>query len=298
MIHDVVRLTCKRPQHISRVCEKLGISTKELTQIVDQARPQYPNVILKRGWIYTAVKPEGGPEQVFGTAKTGRYHVTVISDIHAGSSHYASHKLDKFLKFSSTEYTVSCGDNVDGNKEVLIRDQKYHGFDDQIEDFSRILRKHKTTYIGITGNHDGYFSESSGFDAGRVLSSRLKEDGVDWRHLGTCLGHAKIYGARWELWHPMGGTSSRNALRRLLNARVEGMLYACDILGVGHFHRHTTVKTFPENVYAFTCPTFQEKKSEFGNRITSPWDIGGLIVSYTIDAKGRCKEVSSEYVEV
>lgn len=239
-----------------------------------------------------------------GAATPGRYRVAHVTDIHHGSKFCDCKALLDFLKVANARCSaiVVTGDVIDGQKARLTHEQRAVGADDQTDEAVEVWTAAKLTIpvVACGGNHDGYAYAATGIDAGKVMGERMREAGVDWRYLGQCLGRAIIHGAKWELWHPMGAGSTRNAVRRILNARAEA--YEPDdrphILAIGHYHRHTSVLAYPENVYCVSGGTFQRKGSEFSNRITNGWDVGASIVSYTVHDDGSVGEFAVEFFPV
>lgn len=299
MIDLIVHLTCKRAAPIDRLCERLGTSRAELLKEIKEARKAGAVINVTDGYVFTRVAV--GPEKVvhIGETKPKRHHVAHVTDIHFGSKYCDREAL---LSFLHTAWDLGCrsvactGDVLDGMKDVLLLEQRAIGFDPQASEAVETLKKAPPfSWAAIDGNHDGYFSNAIGFVSGRLLETRMREAGIDWHFAGVCLGHAVVHGAKWELWHPHGGASTRNALRRTLNERAEALEYHVDILAMGHFHKYTAIPTFPEHVFGLAGGTFQRKRSEFGNRITRPWDVGASIVSYDVDAKGRVWDVAAEF---
>lgn len=239
-----------------------------------------------------------------GETRPGRYRVAHVTDIHHGSKFCDCKALLDFLRIANERCSaiVVTGDVIDGQKACLTYEQRAVGADDQTDEAVEVWTAARLTIpvVACGGNHDGYAYAATGIDHGRVLAERMREAGVDWRYLGQCLGRAIIHGAKWELWHPMGAGSTRNAVRRILNARAESYEVADrpNILAIGHYHRHTSVLAYPENVYCVSGGTFQRKGSEFSNRITNGWDVGASIVSYTVHPDGSVGEFAVEFFPV
>jgi predicted phosphodiesterase len=299
-IQDVVRLTSRKPLPIGVLCERLMVTRKELLAEVREARAAGAQIELVDGYIGTRVRVGGGETVVLGDAKPGRKLVAHVSDLHAGSRYFDREALLGFLHHAwdrGARVLVNSGDNLDGHKDVLLLEQRAVGFDAQAEELVEVWRKAPPfKVVAIDGNHDGYHSNACGFVSGKLLEARMREAKISWTFAGVCLGRAVVHGARWMMWHPHGGASTRNALRRILNARIEAMPEPLDVLVMGHFHKFSSVPSYPEGVFGFSSGTFQRKGSEFANRISNPWDIGGVLVSYDIDAKGRASHTAAEFV--
>lgn len=309
MIHDglrdgtidqIVRLTCRQSVPIAHLCGRLGLSKKQVREHIKTAIRQGFRVQIADGFVTSKVALGAVEPVVLGKATVGRYHVAHATDFHFGSRHCEEKKLVEFLREAwarGCRVAMCTGDILDGNKSALLPDQDYVGFDHQAaRAVQTIQRAPPFKWVAIDGNHDGYFSASGGFVSGQVLESRMRAAGIDWTFAGVCLGRAVIHGARWQLWHPHGGTGTRNGVRRILNARAESLVEPCDVLAIGHFHKFADVHAYPEEVFCIAGGTFQRKESEFANRITREWDIGASIVSYTVDSRGRASEFSARFI--
>ena len=239
-----------------------------------------------------------------GANKPGRYRVAHITDIHFGSSHCDCKALLDFFDIARARgvSAILCtGDVLDGVSEKLLMEQRAVGFERQSEEAVDIF-KHAAEWpiIAITGNHDGYFNDIAGVDAGHALAAKMRDAGVQWLHVGSCLGRAIVHGARVELYHPHGGGATRDAVRRVLAAKAQRYTDADrpDLLVAGHFHKTASVHAYPENVFCVGGGTFQRRESDFGVRMIHPWDIGGGIISWTVREDGSVGEFAHEFFDV
>lgn len=224
-----------------------------------------------------------------GETRPGRYRLAHVTDLHGGSKHFDGKALLDFLTLAKSMgvcAVLDTGDNADGAKDVLLPEQREPGMDGQHEELCDIFAAAKldVPVWAISGNHDGYNDAAIGCDSGAILAVRMRERGVQWHHLGQCLGRVTVHGARIELWHGAGGSGTRNAVRRVLNHRAESYVGGDTphVLLVGHYHRYAQFVAYPEVVFCVSGGTFQRKRSEFANRIAHPWDIGGGILSFTV----------------
>lgn len=302
MIFDIVRLSCRRPAPVSSVCSKLGISERALVAEIKKAGKSGYHVTIHDGFV-SSFRPIGAEKTVtIGASAPGRHHVAVATDWHVGSDHCDEKGFAEFLRIAwkkGCRSAVATGDLLDGNKDVLLRDQKLVGYEHQAARAVELVKAAPAfDWVAIDGNHDGYFSASGGLTCGKLLEAEMRAAGVAWTFAGVCLGRAVVHGARWQLWHPHGGASTRNAVRRILNARAETLQERCDILAIGHFHKFVSLPIYPEGVHGIAGGTFQTKNSEFANRISNNWDVGGTIVSYTVGRRGVVSEVSAEFLPV
>lgn len=307
MIHDIIKLSSRRATSIATLCNKLVVSEKDLRSRIKGAREEGFHVRIVDGYVVSkaSVGPvPDAPAIELGETSPGRYRVGQFTDLHFGSRHADKRAMSAFLKrawLRGVRTMVCTGDVLDGNAEVLIPDQKTTSFDGQCDEAVALVEDApKFSWVAIDGNHDGHFSSSIGIDSGRLVQDRMRAAGVDWTYAGRCLGHATISRARWQLWHPHGGASTRNALRRILNARAESQANEgqprTNVLAMGHFHKFVGLPIFPEGVFGVAGGTFQRKRSEFANRIGNGWDVGGVIVSYQVARGGHVSEVAAEFL--
>ena len=297
---DILRLTTKKAQPIDKLCLRLGLSESELKRMAKEASAEGFRIRIQDGMV-TSRSPSIGPTKpvILADPKPGRKSVAIVTDTHFGSSHTDLAGLERFLDMAwsrGVRHVMCTGDVLDGNKEVLLHDQNLVGFDHQAGQAVELISgSHPFKWVAIDGNHDGYYSSSSGMVSGVALASLMREAGVDWSFAGVCLGRARVLGANWQLWHPHGGASTRNAIRRILNARIEMLEEPAHVVAMGHFHKFATVSAYPENVFGIAGGTFQKKRSEFANRLASEWDVGGSIVSWTVRKDGTAAEFSAEF---
>ena len=296
---DALEKAFRRRGH--RASEWLGKSSATVTGSVPQHEPKPVVTIDAPGTVMGRIARR--PVRL-GEAKPGRYRVAHVTDIHFGSKHCDAKALLDFLKVAKDagcDVVVCTGDVLDGTDERLVMEQRCVGFDDQAEEATEVIAgAPKFAWVVIGGNHDAKANDLAGVESGRVLEQRMREAGVEWHSLGSCLGRATIHGARWELYHPHGSGSTRNAVRRILNAKAEKYEPhdRPHVLATGHFHKWTCVATYPERVFCVGGGTFQRRESDFGVRMIHPWDIGGSIVSYTIADDGTPCEFAVEFYPV
>lgn len=302
MIHEIVRHCSRIPRTVTWLCCKLVCSEKELRAAIASGVRQGFAVQYNGQFVTSRVSIGPGPLVVLGDTKPGRHHIAHITDTHAGSKHFHARGL---IRFGQMAWKLGCrtvagtGDWTDGVKPLLVPDQRFTGSDDQSEELVATWRKLPPFQVAsISGNHDGYTSAAAGLDFGRVIEERMRAAGIDWHHAGTCAGNAVLHGARTHMWHPMGAASTPNAIRRMLNARAETLQEPCDLLLSGHLHHFAMCHAHPEDVFCASGGTFQLKRSEFANRISRPWDVGGSIISFTLDRKGRASEFSAKLYPV
>ena len=288
----------KKPILIAEVERRLQLTPAEFKKEVAELR-KTNEVRIFDGFVHVKPKREESDFTV-DNRKIGRCRVAMISDLHFGSRWCDA---DGIVNFLSRIHSMGIrdvlvpGDVIDGVKPLLLPEQDFARFDTQLDFAVKTIRRAPKglRFYAIAGNHDSYTSHAIGFEAGRALSDAMKCVGVDWNYLGECLGHMTLHGARIQLWHPHGGASTSNAVRRILNTRIEHLVSPVDMLVIGHFHKYAVVHAYPENVMGVASGTFQRKGSEFSNRLTTDWSIGGTVLSWTRHPDGSVGEFSSEF---
>ncbi len=294
-IDEIVRHTCRQPRTTSWLCLRLVCSEADLMAAIVRGASAGYRVAVHDGIVTSKVAVGPYKTLYFGEAfPKERQVIAHISDMHFGSRHCLEDALLECMHLQwerGCRFGICTGDILDGNTPVLLPDQDHIGFDNQAERAVRIFKKAPPIqWAVIDGNHDGYFSASSGFVAGELLQAKMREANVKWHFAGVCQGRAVIQGAKVFLWHPQGGASSRNAVRRVLNEKVEALEEPCDILALA--------AGLPERVFAIAGGTFQSKNSEFANRITKPWDVGGGTISFDVDELGQVHDISARQLGV
>lgn len=298
-VQSIVALTCKRPQPLARVLAQGRLTQKQFQGAVDEAAKRGYSVRVRDGMVSSAVAVGPRPEPVvLGDAKPGRHQVCYFTDTHFGCRHCAEDSLLEFWHRCwdrGARVGVCTGDLLDGNRGVLLADQDYIGYDSQKERLKRLLRKAPPMKIvAVDGNHDGYLSASMGTQCGALLAEQLQAAGYQWHFAGMCEGRAIVHGANVFLWHPAGGSSSREGVRKVLTDKIRNTQEPMDVLLMGHLHKHVALMVYPENVFAACGGTFQRQKSEFSNRMSDPWDVGGLLLSWETDKSGRPRAFAAE----
>jgi len=306
MIFDIIHHTSRIARSIGWLTLKLVCSERELRAAIKTAQEQGFHVHIVGQNVFTKLPVTTGPTITLGTAKPGRYKIAHYTDPHWGSKHSSKQGQIDFLRFAWSEgcrVVAATGDNTDGVKPLLVPEQRVTGADEQIDEGVQIWKR--VVKIGcpfsiaaISGNHDGYSSHAIGSDIGRLTEERMQAEGIDWHHAGTCIGNAVLHGARTHLWHPMGAASTTNAIRRMLNNKAEKLDVPTDLILSGHLHHYAAFHAAAEDIYCAAGGTFQMKRYEFANRITGPWDVGGSILTFTVDRRGRACEFSSKFYPI
>jgi len=295
-IEDIVRITNKRAQPLEAVLLKAKINTKQLQGAVEEGAKRGFQIRVRDGYVFSQVAAEGAERIVIGAVKPGRYSVCHFSDTHFGCRHTAEEDILEHLTRSweaGARVAVHTGDLLDGNKPVLLGDQDWVGFESQFIRCLRTIRKAPPfTYVAIDGNHDGYYSASIGTPSGAIVASRMRENGIDWRFAGVCVGRAQIHGADWHLWHPAGGSASKMGVIKVMSDRVDDLGEHVDVLAMGHLHKFVAATW--DGALLVAPGTYQRKKSEFANRISGDWDIGGALVSYDVDKGGYVHALAAD----
>lgn len=305
MRHALRRIVGDRPFALA----KLGITTRAGIAPMFGAPPvetaPQPSQVSTPAAVQASVDRLGKIRRaiaVIGGGMPGRYRILHVTDVHHGSTWCDAKALLDLFEIGKSKgvcAVVNTGDTVDGVDERYQFEQRAVGYDDQCDEAVEVWSSAKLTVpvVAIGGNHDAKAKDKAGIDGNRVLAEKMAAAGVDWRYVGSCLGRAIIFGAKFELYHPHGGGSTRNAVRRVLNAKAEHYMPEDrpDILLSGHFHKFAVVHAYPENIFCVGGGTFQRREHDFGVRMIHPWDIGGSIISWTVSPDGKIGEQAVEF---
>ncbi len=301
VVEDIVAASNRKAVPIGAVLAKCKINTQIFQEALAFAEKKGYEIRLHEGMVFSRVAVRAAKRVVLGATKPGRYHVGYWSDTHFGCRHSAE---DAMLAHrhrcwdAGAKVMVHTGDLLDGNRQVLLADQNYVGWESQYLRLERTVKKGPPLAdVAIDGNHDGYYSAAVGTPSGALVAARLREKGRDWHYAGMCEGRAEIHGADWYLWHPHGGSQSKMGVINVLAQKVAFCDEHIDVLAMGHLHKNV-VALADDNVLTITTGTYQRKMSEFANRISQSWDIGGSIVSYELDKKGGVHELACQFYRV
>lgn len=296
LLDDIVRLTNRRAVSLEEVQRKTKSNSKQLQEALSQGEGRGYQILVRDGFVSARVAVRAHKTVSCGSTKPGRYCVAYWSDTHFGCRHTDEKAAQDFLTHCwerGARCAVHTGDLLDGNRPVLLADQDYVGWDSQVARLRRTLKAAPPfEYVAIDGNHDGYFSTAAGTQCGKLVERALT--GVKWHYLGMCEGRVEIHGASWFLWHPSGGSQSKLGIIKVLDDKRQNLPEHADVVACGHLHKFASANL---DGALLVCPgTFQRKQSEFANRISGPWDIGGCLVSYELDRKGRIHEAAAEFM--
>lgn len=300
IIEDIVRLTCKRAEPLQKVCARLQLTSQDFQKAIKLAEDRGYQIRIRDGHIFSQVAVKAAGKVVQGDTKPGRKQVAMWTDTHFGCRHSAEDVMVEHLTRcweAGARVAVHTGDLLDGNRPVLLGDQDHVGFDSQSTRLRRTLKKAPPfAYVAIDGNHDGYYSSAIGSPSGAIVASRLREAGVNWTFAGVCEGRATIHGSEWFLWHPHGGSTSREGVRKVLEGKARGLQERIDIIAMGHLHKFVSFTVSPERIQAICSGTFQRQRSEFANRMSDPWDIGSALVSFDLAKDGSTSAWAADFL--
>lgn len=303
LLAALVSLTRRKVVTLLDACEALRAAPQDVRATIEWAQREGYHLQVEGDRVFSRLAIQAFEAATIGEPKPGRYRVAHLTDMHFGSRHCDVAAMRDFLRYAEAAGCVAglcTGDVTDGHSPKLTFDQTAVGLDDQLDVALDAMRGTRLPWFAITGNHDGYHSSNTGIDTGRVTAERMQAAGINWKHVGVCVGDVVVHGARFHLWHPHGGAGTRNAVRRVMNDRAEDMARNDNVphaLLLGHFHKHTSFTAYPERTFCASGGTFQRKGSEFANRIAREWDIGGSIISFTVGDDGKPREFSAEFQE-
>lgn len=188
------------------------------------------------------------------------YSVGVIGDLHIGSKYFCEewvYEAFKVFKEHKVDCIVVTGDIVDGLSPRRSSTQIYElqdiGYKAQRDRAVEIFNQSPTFVYAISGNHDRYFSESSGSN---IVEDIAKEVPM-MEFLGDDEGDLDFNGITLKLWHGTDGNSYAVSYR--MQKIVEGFndLNKPQILLLGHTHKFCYL--FERNIHVVSTGCMQQQ---------------------------------------
>lgn len=292
-------LVARRGLGLEQLCDATNLPPKKVRQLVDEAKREGYAIELRDGHVgYTPSRPSTDERRV--VAQPGEEGIfAVVSDVHIGSR---NHLREYFLDFIDRAYAQGVrtifvpGDILDGCYRHSRWEQTEHGFHDQaLACVKAFPKKPGLRYVGITGNHDETFEETSGLSVVSSLPAMFRDHGrTDFQLVGARGAYVRFApkggrGILVEMWHPR--KSPAYAVSYHLQRHVEG--YAVgqkpDVLLAGHWHQQCYVER--RGVHCFSCGTWQGGHSAYGRSLGGAPSIGGWVVKFTQTPQGTVRDL-------
>ena len=300
LLDKLFKVVKKGPIAFSELCDKLDLSPARTKELIQEA--QAASIPLQVQHDHVGVKmPEPATEvQTVGIApivgKTQR--VGVISDTHLGSKYCLRDQLKDFVHAAyekGVREILHPGDVLDGMYRHGMWEVSHSGLEEQGRDLLETLPQLPgLNYRCITGNHDFTFTEGSGVDVGRYLTTYFRENGREDLHFyGNRGAFLKVGGAVVHLWHPKSGSGYARsyAIQKQIEKYTPGAKPS--ILLTGHWHIYCHI--MERGVHGIACPTFQGGQSAFSKSLGGSPAIGGLVLSWELTKHGTLREFQLNY---
>jgi len=226
-----------------------------------------------------------------------------IADTHLGSKYERLDILnalyDIFEKEKITKVYLG-GNFVDGEFYFNKYETYTHGFDEMIDNFVKKFPKRKgvKTYYISGDDHEGWWMQREGLDAGRIAEERAKlagrEDlvylGYQERDIHFKAKHGK---AIMRLMHAGGGTAYADsyATQKMVESFGEGE--KPHILLVGHYHK--SIYHTPRGIHTLQLGTTQGQ-TRYMRKGKIRAHLGGWIIELNQSPSGEINRFKPEWI--
>jgi len=238
------------------------------------------------------------------TIKGLNYKFGAISDTHLGSKYERLDVLNALYDIFEKEgikIVLHGGNYVDGEFRFNKFETKTHGFDEMIDYFLKNYPKRKgIKTLFISGDdHEGWWTQQTGIDPGRVLVERQKEYGRnDLVYLGYQEANIELKSAKGKallkILHGGMGTSYADSYRtqKMVESFSEGE--KPHILLVGHYHK--AIYHTPRGVHTLLLGTTQGQ-TRFMRKKELKAYLGGWIVEINQAPSGEINRFKPEWIQ-
>lgn len=188
----------------------------------------------------------GGPVIELLSRPDNTFYFGAAGDLHAASK-YCRWDVREDLYQLYREEGVQCnfdtGNWIDGEMRFNLYDLERRGIDEQCQ---LLARQHPTgvkTYAVWGDDHEGWYVQRDGIDAGRYCESVMREAGHDWTNLGFMEAHIILRNANsgatatMAVVHPGGGSAYAlsYSIQKIIESLEGGEKPAVGLYG--HYHK-------------------------------------------------------------
>lgn len=231
------------------------------------------------------------------------YKFGAIADTHLGSKYERLDVLNALYDIFEKEgvkIVLHGGNYVDGEFRFNKFETKTHGFDEMIDYFLKNYPKRKgIKTLFISGDdHEGWWTQQTGIDPGRVIEERQKEYGRDdLVYLGYQEANIELKSSKGtallKILHGGMGTSYADSYRtqKMVESFSEGE--KPHILLVGHYHK--AIYHTPRGVHTLLLGTTQGQ-TRFMRKKELKAYLGGWIVEINQSPTGEINRFKPEWI--
>lgn len=232
------------------------------------------------------------------------YKFGAIADTHLGSKYERNDVLNALYDVFEREgvkVVLHGGNYIDGEFKFNKFETKTHGFDEMIDYFLKNYPKRKgMKTLFISGDdHEGWWTQHSGIDPGKVIEERqVKYGRDDLVYLGYQEANLELRTKRGKsllkIIHGGKGTSYADSYRtqKIVESLAEGE--KPHILLVGHYHKalyHT-----PRGVHTVLLGTTQGQ-SRFMRKMEIKAYLGGWLIEVNQSPTGEINRFKPEWIQ-
>lgn len=296
-----------KPASVEQLANKFDVSPLRIRNALELLKGQSFNVSISddQASISTSFSSGGvsnlDPKQWNGN----RLRFGLVSDAHLCNKFSREDVLnmlyDRFEQEGIT--TVYNGGNwIDGEKSFNKNDLIVHGLTRQIEYAVKHYpyRKDIKTYFITADDHEGWYSQESGIDIGKLFQSERESAGMnDLVYLGYSEADIDLNAGEFKkkqvlrIVHPGGGSAYAVSYRpqKIVESYQGGEKPA--MLAVGHYHK--SGYNFFRNVHTILIPC-TEDQTVFMRKKSIEAHVGGVIVDVSRDDRGIITSVKTEFI--
>lgn len=286
-----------------QLAERFRLSLTSVRAILKELRASGANIVDRDGHlrIDRHLAPPSEDQWRWKGSTRKPYRCGIVADTHIGSKHFRQDVIDDLYDWFSDEgidRVYHCGNWIEGerrfNKHEL--DDRAHGMEAQIQLFLECYPQRdgiKTFYVA-GDDHEGWYSQDTGVDIGRLLQDRARTFGrTDLVYLGykeafVTLTNQHGNKCRMLVDHPGGGSSYAHsyAPQKRIEAAQSGEKPAIWLFG----HWHKCGYGFTRGVHWFNVPCGKDLDT-FGRKKGLEYVIGGWLLDIWQDEHGAVREI-------
>lgn len=292
---------------VTELANFYDVSPKRIEDTISQIKRKGYNVELKEESI--SIKKEGKLEKQAYQINVNDFFgkkikFGAIADTHLGSK---SERLDvlnslyDIFQKEGVKVVLHGGNYVDGEFYFNKHETKTHGFDDMIEYFLEHYPKRDgmQTWFISGDDHEGWWMQREGLDAGRIIMERQKDFGRDdLVYLGyqerDILLKSEKGSAILRLMHAGGGTAYADSYstQKIVESYMEGE--KPHMLLVGHYHK--SIYHTPRGIHTLQLGTTQDQ-TRFMRKNKIRAHLGGWLVELNQSPTGEINRFKPEWIQ-
>lgn len=296
-----------KQEDIISLANKYDVGPNTIQKALDNLKSEGYNIHLKdyNVQLVKDLKPIEKPliintKDFFGD----KIRFGAIADTHIGSKYERMDILNALYDIFEKEGIKKVyhgGNFVDGEFYFNRYETYTHGFDEMIDNFLKKYPKRKgiETYFISGDDHEGWWMQREGLDAGRVVMDRQKEFGRnDLIYLGyqerDIILKAEKGEAIMRLMHAGGGTSYADsyATQKMVESFAEGE--KPHILLVGHYHK--SIYHTPRGIHVVQLGTTQDQ-TRFMRKKKLRAHLGGWLIELNQAPTGEINRFKPEWIQ-